>query len=138
MVLAPGLADPSTWRQMNTERDKFLTKKVLGKCWQGEVKFQRYELYARASPTFTAFMQESPYGEYIKYNDQSSTDFSTWPGFGLLWEGFKKWAHEHKQWDAFLDEYGNYLKGYRVDSIDIELVNPDRFADAVWGFLKEK
>lgn len=55
----------------------------------------------------------------------SNIDFSTWEGFGKLWEWAKKQEWWHKE---FL--YKQYMG-------DLKLIHPDRFADAVYTFLTE-
>lgn len=99
----------------NLERDKFLTE-AMGECWhdvkraQGVAGFCYNCVICRAQ-------------------DVWNNDFSTWPGFGKLWE----WAQKQEWW--FLLNYDD-----RTDhkTVDMELIHPDRFADAVYSFLKER
>ena len=53
-----------------------------------------------------------------------SQDFSTWQGFGVLWE----WAQEQEWWSEFL-------------SLPFKLtdfINPISFSEAVYTFLKDR
>ena len=75
---------------MKIERDKFLTKAILG-------------------------------GNSVLYNP----DFSTWKGFGILWE----WAIK-QEWFKKLFCYGLLIQ--------TEFINPDEFSDTIYEFLKQK
>jgi len=97
--------------EMNTERDKFLTEAMGQKYHRGR------ELH----------------------------DYSTWPAFGVLWE----WAQQQEWFDLFQCclYYHEYLKhchrpgDERLDNDKVlhnELIHPDRFADAVCAFLKDR
>jgi len=67
-------------------------------------------------------------------------DFSTWEGFGVLWEGMK----EHRSWLKFIDHYGIWEQEDssvglgRVEDIDAYLIHPVRFRDACKEFFKEE
>ncbi len=59
-------------------------------------------------------------------------DFSSWQVFGRLWE----YATKQEWWLIFLTRYMRDIplgKGWLKD-----LINPDRFADAIYQFLKER
>lgn len=58
-------------------------------------------------------------------------DFSTWFGFGELWE----WSKEQDWCKEFRQIYLNKAASEGV--IVAFLINPDRFANAVYEFLKE-
>ena len=76
-------------------------------------------------------------------------DFSAWEYFGILWE----WSQKQKWWVNFLIK-NEYLSTREVSNPHLEypyreysedvyedmsgLINPDRFADAVYEFLKER
>lgn len=97
---------------MSVERDKFLTK-AMGECWH----------------------DYSYPNNCVKCNKQIQDlyfiDFSTWSGFGKLWE----WAQKQEWWKPFV---------YKVNSIDDvyhisnSIIDPDRFADTIYSYLKEK
>lgn len=58
-----------------------------------------------------------------------NNNFFTWEGFGKLWE----WVHNQKWWDKFRV----CPQRYYIDWSDT-YVNPERFATAVYNFLKER
>jgi len=66
-------------------------------------------------------------------------DFSTWEGFGKLWE----WAQGQDGWIVeFIGKYGYYDYVYAEEpqitlQLNTDIINPDRFADAVYEYLKE-
>jgi hypothetical protein len=96
---------------MNTDRDKFLTE-AFGECWH-EVN--------RASVCNKCGKEE------FWRTDRTNHDLSTWEGFGWLWEhcttSYNPW------WDDFAEDW---------DEVPMILIHPDRFADAVFKFLKER
>jgi len=66
--------------------------------------------------------------EYICYGE---FDFSTWEGFGKLWE----WVIRQKFIQDFID-YSEFNDGKLGHKIWLqELINPDRFADTVAKYL---
>lgn len=103
-------------------RNRFLTE-AMGKCWHliGESASGSGFYECRCGKVFAL-------NEYASCNDEN--DFSTWEGFGKLWE----WAQEQEWWRAFALSFGNvhYDWLFRQDTI-----HPDRFADALYEFLKE-
>lgn len=106
---------------MNTERDKFLTE-AMGECWYEHTMTCGYNL-TRTS-------------EYI--SDIKSTsypnDFSSWSGFGKLWE----WAQKQDWWCKFLTTKGRiHDLNPLAFATNTSLVSPDNFASAVYQFLKE-
>jgi hypothetical protein len=54
-------------------------------------------------------------------------DFRTWHGFGQLFE----WAVQQKWWLEFVDVSSDDWR-----KLSVELIHPDRFADAVYNYLK--
>lgn len=64
----------------------------------------------------------------------SITDFSSWAGFGELWE----WANEQKWWYTFLNNdlmrlhVGDYSE---YEYFDTKMINPDKFATAIHKHL---
>jgi hypothetical protein len=103
------------WR-ITMQRDQFLTEKVFGECWHedgiGECE--------KCHRSFGAYRQN---------------DFSSWPGFGKLWEA----AQKDEGWEMFLVAYRirrhdatstrtSYLRFAR-------LIHPNRFATA-WAKFK--
>ncbi len=58
-------------------------------------------------------------------------DFSTWTYFGVLWE----WAQKQEWWE----ELCATMEGWSTGHYDLLLlIQPDRFANIVYKFLKEK
>lgn len=86
---------------MNTERDKFLTEAMgLLERWHD--------------------------GDFIRTGN--SINFSTWQGFGELWE----WSKKQEWWYEF------WKIDFGISIIKCELINPNNFANAVYNFLKER
>jgi hypothetical protein len=62
-----------------------------------------------------------------------------WGWFGELWE----WAIEQKWWAEFLMDYvlDEFRMGMMINCVDYsipkELINPERFAKAVYDFLND-
>jgi hypothetical protein len=115
-------------------RDKFLTE-AMEKCWHGVDKEDKHtsircfkcnkflDGYWVVTPKNTAEFQIS---------NKEFIDFSTWQRFGELWEFVirQKWLND------FLDVVGHFYTGYECN-IETEFINPDRFANAVYEFLKQ-
>lgn len=61
------------------------------------------------------------------------TDFFTWKGFGTLWE----WT-ERQSWlvDFLKSEYAGPTKNYY--RMNTHLIGPDKLANAIYKFLKER
>ena len=91
-------------------RDKFLTE-AIGECWHSDDPDMH---------TFTTRCR-------ICGEAGETTNFSTWQGFGKLWE----WAQNQGWWEDFWI-YSNDDNGI------IDFIHPDRFADALYEFLKDK
>jgi hypothetical protein len=105
---------------MNTERDKFLTE-YFGECW--------HEWKERASGLF---IEEdcAKCNEHKDFKTVHEHNFSTPDGFFWLWNK----CQEQEWWSAFKKSQaigGSY-------TFDEDLVHPDRFADTLYQFLKEK
>ena len=102
---------------MNTERDNFLTE-AMGDCWHE---------WTEDLDEYTDFTCLKC-GKQVFDIEVANTDFSTWEGFGKLWE----WSQKQDWCIDFL---------LSIDclsfALDIYFVNPDRFADAVCKYLKE-
>ena len=102
-------------------RDKFLTE-AMGECW--------HENIFSPGGGYCGKCQES----HSKMRPLPNNNFSTWEGFGKLWE----WAQEQEWWGN-LDFYIFHFNEYYPDIEDFqELIHPDRFADAVYKFLKDQ
>ena len=99
-----------------SKRDKFLTEQI-GECWH-----EGCELFIASEGKF-----HCECGKWMSYPHRQT--FSTSDGFFKLWE----WSQQQEWWYDFLNK--DQCFGFAVS---IELVNPDRFADAIYQFLKER
>lgn len=100
-----------------TERDKFLTE-AMGLCWH---EGRWYGFYWCCSNCDTT----------LPRNADNNIDFDSWPGFGILWE----WSLKQEWWISFISHIGS---PYALTVIQYTYINPSRFADAVFEFLKER
>lgn len=98
-----------------SERDKFLTE-AMGECWHDMIYNELGDRYSKLYMCMKCTHQDN--------SITLDNDFSTWEGFGLLWE----WSQK-QEWKANF----SYRVGFRE-----YLVNPDRFADAMYAYLKER
>lgn len=114
----------------NQSRDKLLTE-AMGGCWHATARTLPYhdggtihicECGARDTMFEKSFSSatRSPWDRL-----RVGADFSTWDGFGKLWE----WAKQQDWWADFMSA--------DVDAVDFfeDLIHPDRFADAVHNEL---
>ena len=142
---------------MNLERDKYLTE-MLGECWSSPYYFVSRAIYGepRAFGNLGPFIRRDNVFQGTKeeceifiranlgYEDQEvkrkkviNNNFSTWTGFGKLWS----WAKEQDWWPSFkeisigVDDEFNIPDGWPIDE---EYIDPDKFADALYKFLKER
>lgn len=104
---------------MNEDRDKFLTEQ-MGEFWH-----ERLTGY------------DCSCGGKIYWNQCNNIGFSTWEGFGKLWEWAQKqeWFENFRVFNHYHDDEDNYLES-RHDVAEW-LIDPDRFADTVYKYLKE-
>lgn len=108
----------------NEERDKFLTE-AIGECWHHEG-----ETVADAKH-YVDFYICSKCHKTWKYR----VDFSTWKGLGKLWP----WAQKQEWWKTFI--YEGYTHPSKNVGSEVQMtifIDPDRFANAVYEFLKEE
>lgn len=102
---------------MMSDIDIFLTE-AMGECWH------EWEMPDR----FTAQCIKCDMTIGMNINMPVNLDFSTWRGFGILWE----WAKTQKWWKGFI-----YNK-YRSTSLTFDIIDPVIFANAVYDYLLEK
>jgi hypothetical protein len=104
-----------------SERDKFLTE-AMGECWHEWIPSNDFDGMA------------CKFCEDYEHESGKRNNFSTWEGFGKLWN----WAQKQEWWGKFEDLifYGKAdpCGGW----FDTLLIHPDRFADAIFSYLKEK
>jgi len=100
---------------MNTKRDEFLTEAMGEHYWDHECDEADCSCH------------------------EDRMDFSTWPDFGKLWE----WAQGQEWWGVFGDDivYGESEIAHekhqcRISDLEY-FIHPDRFANALYEFLKE-
>jgi hypothetical protein len=111
---------------MGKSREQVLTE-AMGGCWHETAETQPYhdggttyicKCGARDTMYEASFSSttRTPWSRF-----HGSPDFSSWAGFGQLWE----WAKQQDWWADFMSA--------DVDAVDFfeELINPGRFADAV-------
>ncbi len=92
------------------------------------------------------FLVEAMDEEYIDRDGKSiveivatlyEQDFDTWDGFGHL----LNWAKDEDWWEEFIGEYGVVIckdeNAQPEHYLPVDLMVPDKFADAVMDFLQE-
>ncbi len=120
------------------KQNKFLTE-AMGECWHDWTN-----KYFRCAHCDTHMGEVTgQYKSNLSDAKFANNDFSTWPGFGKLWE----WVKQRWWFDSFIlslqpthresEIKENLQEGVRIMQI-MEFVHPDRFASAVYEFLKEK
>ena len=102
------------------ERNKFLTE-AMGECWHD----------VRIGTLHGVLVNTCRNCGKRRKSDLSNPDFSTWEGFGKLWE----WAQKNIPFGTFCELHSN---GVDPDNMHIMagFVNSDRFANAVYEFMK--
>jgi hypothetical protein len=105
---------------MSIERDRFLTEAIGEESW-----------WVCSECDIMSRNKKCDCGEWSRYN------FSRWEYFGKLWEWAQKqeWFDNLRLWEHYSDGAGGVYAGNFVNE---SLIHPDRFADAVYNFLKEK
>ena len=118
------------------DRDRFLTE-AMGDCWH-EPEAKTYRV---ASGEYEYYICANCKKDYRDCGFQ--IDFSTWTGFGKLWE----WATQQSWWLLYLESNhtissiptnhigSSYLSG---EMIYVDFIHPDNFANALYAFLKER
>lgn len=103
---------------MNVERDKFLTE-AMGECWH---------VFKHSCGCCDGYCKK------CGVDGRRETDmpyYGDWEGFGKLWE----WAQKQRWWEDLCKT----LEGWSTGHYDLLLlIRPDRFADVVYKFLKER
>ena len=105
-----------------SNRDKFLTE-VMGKCWH-EFKTDHWNHHCNKC------------NKKWHMPNVSNPDFSTWEGFGKLWE----WAIKQEWWMKF--EAANFYGPpgcweCGMGDTKLDCINPNNLADEIYNFLKE-
>jgi hypothetical protein len=114
---------------MSTNRDKFLTE-AMGECWHEHNTTHPIKSWGSCTCGSDFVSHWSLQDHLININP----NFSTWEGFGKLWE----WAWKQEWWASFV-RYANKLSDteFLGGFICPVYTNPDTFADAVYTYLKE-
>lgn len=101
--------------------NKYLTE-AMNECWHGDA--MRTGIFYACDECGEKLLSlgNSPL-------QSSRMDFSTWQGFGKLWE----WAKEQDWWIEFTGGACVISRGFVEDMVD-----PDWFAKAVYDLLKER
>lgn len=109
---------------MNIERDKFLTE-AMGEQWFCYDVIVGYEMDRYDFPT-----TQKP----IKRKN-TTNDFSTWSDFGKLWE----WSQKQSWWKDLKESFPCWIGKEQMDCCwhTEAIINPDKFADIVYDYLKE-
>ena len=106
---------------MNIECDKFLTE-IMGERW-----FEHKSIYG---------IEHSASGDKFMYQTVTPNDFSTWDGFGKLFE----WAIKQSWWKDFEYDYSQTF--YVINScvehrkFSLSLINPNNFSNSIYEYLK--
>jgi hypothetical protein len=104
------------------EVNKYLTE-AMGECWH-----EYMPNYSGVKCMVINYTCKKCVLSHQYFPEEKTNDFSTWQGFGKLWE----WAIEQKWWYEFLIlKYNNKLELY-------ELNNPETFAKVIYEFLKDR
>ena len=100
-------------------RDKFLTE-AMELCWHDLAKVGKYQMACFKCGKAKQFAL--------------NPDFSTWQDFGQLWE----WAIKQDWWsDLWSEIYGETdFSAYPYEEFT-KYIHPDRFANALYEYLKE-
>lgn len=112
-------------------RDKFLTES-MEECWH------KWKDYQDLHPEIDVDIDKNEclrcHEVYYISKEPKNCDFSTWQGFGKLWE----WAGEQEWFPYFINEefFGCY--GGVSFNFARNFINPDRFADALYEFLNRR
>jgi hypothetical protein len=126
-----------------SERDKFLTE-AMGECWHewSEDCKQVGEECNEWEYTCTKCKQKGHEHEFTGFYPEEN-NFSTWADFGKLWEWAQtqEWFYQFTQYthgeDSYLTEQYNCFWDL-WNSFFKEYANPDRFANALYEFLKAR
>lgn len=117
------------------ERNKFLTK-VMDKCWH-EAKYSYRDYFG--------IDYECECGlRWSEEDEVPNLDFSTWEGFGKLLEFVISKTKDDDNYEEWAEQFLFTLQvtvlsiGYKIPIIPIKYINPDKFADTLYKFLKER
>jgi hypothetical protein len=104
-------------RIMMIERDRFLTE-AIGECWHEKV-----DRFIGNQNFYICSKCDIPH--HVLQGHGLHPNYSAWNGFGKLWD----WCLKQEWWDTFV--YNNL-------PVDHSYVNPDKFSDILYKYLKEQ
>lgn len=110
------------------ERDKYLTE-AMGLCHHIFISKGEF-------PNSTEMCKKCKSPLWVSMAEPIfNPNFSTWQGFGGLWE----WAIKQEWWYKFsikINEYDVPVNSCKV--IGWNFINPEKFSDALYKFLNER
>lgn len=113
---------------MCEKRDKFLIEQ-MGECWHEWYWFDHHRHVCKHCE------MRAEYSDYSELKIKTTNpDFSTWEGFGKLWE----WS-QRQEWFEQLVYEAHQRIAHRANQEHLWLepwIQPDAFADSVYAFLK--
>lgn len=131
---------------MNKDRDKFLTEAMGGKlvyCCAVDTHEDDVDETCVLQPDNGYLISDCMYAkEWMKPNEcdywverlkEGVGDFSTWESFGKLFE----WSSEQEWWDRSFT-YDLIDDDCQRGMIPYKFINPNRFANALYLYLKEE
>lgn len=116
------------------ERDQFLTE-AMGECWHKWDELNKcdnsydHNVYLYECSKCKKQGEEHEYG----YHNMNNNNFSTWEGFGILWN----WAQQ-QEWFEYICRkilYPPILSNYTSVYLKI---NPEVFANTLYEFLRSR
>ena len=128
-----------------TDEELFDKLKSEGECWH-EFSEERGGYWGREDLATCARSYVDPYCVCSKCgvsegHRNKNPDFSTWEGFGVLWEGMRK----HPRWRWFISKlYYAESSHHMIEDIDymghidVETIHPARFRDALKEFFEKE
>jgi hypothetical protein len=108
----------------------------MGECWHKDID----GFVCKCNCGFIGIYQADKW----QHQNQSNNDFSTWQGFGKLWEWVQKKNSDCEEYEEWAQHFLFSLQvhclsiGYYVHVIPESVIGPDAFADALYEFLKEE
>jgi len=115
-----------------TDRDKFLTE-TMGLCWHEQS--EQFGVCGKCGNRLPGLGITCPDGG-SKIQIKRDFDFSTWHGFGMLWE----WAIKQDWWRGKKDSLvvSMLCRSGGVGDLLDKYISPSRFADAIYEFLRKQ
>ena len=111
---------------MNEEISKYLTE-AMGECWHDNT-------HTKGNHTICNDCRITGYLTNYWWDKMKElrTDFSTWEGFGKLWE----WSRNQEWWRDFAGQW-EYLDSSLFTTALDEMINPETFSNSIYDFLNK-